>query len=156
MGKITPCLWFDGRVEEAIDFYISVFGEASKGRVSHYGDNMPQPKGAVMTASFTVHGQEFMILNGGPHLKIGPAISFVILCDDQAEVDHYWDALSEGGQAQQCGWLTDRFGVSWQVVPKALPELTLRDPATSQRVMEAVMGMTKLDVAALERAATGA
>ncbi len=154
--KITPFLWFDSNAEEAGNYYVSVFPGAKLGKVARYGEAGPGPKGSVMTASFELFGLEFTALNGGPHYKFSPATSFVIHCDDQNEVDHYWDKLSAGGQVQQCGWLTDRFGVTWQVVPRVLLELIQdKDAAKAKRAMEAMLKMVKLDVAALKRAAAG-
>ena len=156
--KITPCLWFDGRAEEAVKFYTSVFKRSKKGEVARYGDAGPGPKGSVMTATFTIEGQEFMALNGGPEFKFSPAVSFIVHCKNQKRVDYYWDKLMEGGGApQQCGWLTDRFGVSWQVVPTIVPELMRdKDKQKRERVMQAVLKMVKLDVDELKRAAKGA
>jgi predicted 3-demethylubiquinone-9 3-methyltransferase (glyoxalase superfamily) len=155
MSKITPFLWFDGNAEEAVNFYASVFRNAKITGMTRYGDAGPGPKGSVMTASFQLDGLEFTALNGGPQFKFSPATSFVIHCKDQAEVDHYWNKLGvEGGKTSQCGWLDDKFGVTWQVVPTVLLELIKdKDPKKSQRVMRAMMQMTKFDIAALERAA---
>ena len=158
MQKITPFLWFDSQAEEAAKFYTTVFRNSKLDRVVRYGDGGPGPKGTVMVAEFTLDGQQFVALNGGPHYKITPAISFVINCRDQADVDHYWDKLtSDGGQPVQCGWLTDKFGVSWQVVPTILNQL-MADPdkAKAARVTQAMMKMVKLDVAKLEEAAAAA
>jgi predicted 3-demethylubiquinone-9 3-methyltransferase (glyoxalase superfamily) len=156
--KITPMLWFDGAAEEAARFYVSVFNDASIGRISRYGPGAPLPEGTVLTVEFTLEGQRFTALNGGPEFSFSPAISFVVGCETQEEVDHFWDGLSEGGppEAQQCGWLQDRFGVSWQVVPDALPRfLTDPDPARSRRTFEAMLRMKKLDIEALRRAHDG-
>jgi len=156
MPKITPCLWFDGQAEEAMNFYVSIFKDSKVGTVSRYGDAGPGPKGSVMVATFQLEGQEFMGLNGGPQYTFSPAISFMVNCKTQDEVDHLWDKLSEGGQIQQCGWLQDKFGVSWQIVPTALMELMRdKDPAKSKRVMEAMLKMKKLDIAELRRAYEG-
>ena len=156
MQKITPFLWFDGKAEEAMRFYTSVFPDSKAGTVTRYGEAGPGPKGSVMTATFTLFGQEFIALNGGPLFPLTPAVSFVVSCDTQREVDHYWEKLSAGGQTQQCGWLTDRFGLSWQIVPTAMGRLMEGgDAARSNRVMKAMLGMTKLDIAALEKAYQG-
>ena len=157
MQRITPCLWFDGRAEEAVRFYTSVFRRSKKGDVARYGEAGPGAKGSVMTALFEIEGQEFMALNGGPEFQFTPAISFVVHCKSQKRVDYYWDRLMEGGGSpQQCGWLTDRFGVSWQIVPTVLTELMKdRSAKKRERVMKAVLGMVKLDVAALKKAAKG-
>lgn len=153
MQKITPCLWFDGQAEEAMNFYVSVFQHASIERIIRYGETGPGAKGAVMTASFRLAGQAFVALNGGPQFTISPAISLVVNCETQDEVDEYWEKLSEGGQPQQCGWVTDKYGVSWQIVPTVLPALLSDgDPAKSQRVMQAMLQMKKLDLSALRRA----
>ena len=148
MQKITPFLWFDGKAEEAMNFYVSIFKNSKVGRVTRYGEGGPGPKGTVMSATFQLDGQEFFALNGGPQFTFTPAISLMIDCEDQAEIDHFWAGLVEGGKPGRCGWLVDRFGVSWQVVPKALPSLLSRSPA----VMKAMLGMEKLNIAALERA----
>jgi predicted 3-demethylubiquinone-9 3-methyltransferase (glyoxalase superfamily) len=154
--KITPFLWFDNQAEEAVAFYLSVFKHAKAGPVSRYGDAGPGPDGTVMVASFEVDGLTFNALNGGPQYEFTEAISFQIPCKDQAEVDWYWDRLCEGGEPGPCGWLKDKFGVSWQVVPEALPALIgSQDPARAKRATEAMLKMGKLDIAALEAAATG-
>jgi predicted 3-demethylubiquinone-9 3-methyltransferase (glyoxalase superfamily) len=157
MSKITPFLWFNGNAEEAVNFYASVFKDAKITGMTRYGDAGPGPKGSVMTANFQLDGLEFTALNGGPQFQFSPATSFVIHCKDQEEVDHYWNKLGvEGGKTNQCGWLDDKFGVTWQVVPTVLLELIKdKDAKKSQRVMMAMMQMTKLDIAALERAAAG-
>ena len=153
MQKITPFLWFDGTAEEAMNFYTSIFKNSKKGHVSRYGEAGPGPKGTVMSATFELEGQQFMALNGGPHFKFSPAISFLVDCKTQQEVDELWAKLSEGGQIQQCGWLTDKFGLTWQIVPSILGELLGdKDPAKSQRVMKAMMQMKKLDIDGLKRA----
>jgi len=153
MQRITPFLWFDNQAEEAMNFYVSIFTNSKTGTVTHYGDGMPLPKETVMTASFELDGQEFVALNGGPMFKFTEAISFVVNCDTQEEVDRNWEKLSEGGETSQCGWLKDKYGLSWQVVPTALQEMLQGDdPARSQRVMDAVMKMQKLDLATLKRA----
>jgi len=152
--KITPFLWFDGNAEEAVNYYLSVFPEAKLGEVSRYGEGMPMPAGTVLVANFTLFGQEFGAINAGPEFKFTEAISFMIDCKDQAEVDYYWDKLTaNGGEPSQCGWLKDKFGLSWQVVPSALGELmTDPDPAKANRVTQALMQMGKIDIATLEAA----
>jgi predicted 3-demethylubiquinone-9 3-methyltransferase (glyoxalase superfamily) len=153
MQKMTNCLWFDGQAEDAMNFYLSVFKTSKAGAVSRYGKNAPRPEGSVMVASFEINGQNFMALNGGPHFKFTPAISFVVNCDTQAEIDDLWDKLGAGGAPQQCGWLTDKFGVSWQVVPSILGDLMkTANAAQSGRVMSAFMQMTKFDIAKLQQA----
>jgi predicted 3-demethylubiquinone-9 3-methyltransferase (glyoxalase superfamily) len=149
--KITPCLWFDDRIEEAVRFYVEVFKDAEIRRIDHY------PDGRILTMMFRLRNQEYIALNGGDHYKFTPAISFSVDCEDQAEVDYFWDRLLEGGgREDNCGWLQDRFGLSWQIVPEALPRLlALPDRAAAGRVMEAMLKMQKIDVAALERAAAG-
>lgn len=157
MPKITPFLWFDSNAEEAVNFYVSVFKNSKIENISRYGDAGPGPKGSVMTATFQLDGQHFMALNGGPHYKITPAISFMVNCESQAEVDELWDKLVAGGQPMACGWLTDRFGVSWQITPRILNELLRdKDPAKAQRVMQAMMQMIKIDIQALKDAYAGA
>lgn len=153
MQKISTCLWFDGRAEEAMTFYTSVFGNSKAGKVTRYGDAGPGAKGSVMTATFELEGRSFMALNGGPNFSFTPAVSMVVNCETQDELDDTWDKLLEGGAPQQCGWLTDRFGLSWQVIPTVLPELVTGDPARADRVMQALMKMVKLDIAGLQRAA---
>ena len=154
MQKITPFLWFDGNAEEAMNFYTSIFRNAKVGSVSRFGEAGPGPAGGVLTASFELEGLQFTALNGGPHFKFNEAISFHVACESQDEVDYFWETLGAGGQIQQCGWLKDKFGVSWQIVPTALPRL-LGDPDRSKanRVMQAMLQMKKLEIAALERAA---
>jgi len=153
MQKITPFLWFDHQAEEAMNFYVSIFRNSKVLTVNRYGDAGPGPKGSVMTASFLLDGQEFVALNGGPVYQISPAISFVVNCETQQEVDDMWDKLGAGGQELQCGWLTDKFGVSWQVVPTLLVKLLSDpDPVKSARVMQAMLQMKKIDIAALQRA----
>ncbi|BCP52458.1 VOC family protein [Kaistia sp. 32K] len=153
MQKITPFLWFDGQAEEAANFYVSVFKNGRLGQVSRYGDAGPGPAGSVMVASFEIEGLTFTALNGGPHFKFTPAVSFLVDCKSQEEVDYFWDRLSEGGRTDQCGWLQDKFGLSWQVVPRVLIEL-LNDPdrGKSQRVMAAMMQMTKIEISKLHEA----
>jgi predicted 3-demethylubiquinone-9 3-methyltransferase (glyoxalase superfamily) len=148
--KITPFLWFDSEAEEAAKFYVSVFKNSKMGQVARYGDSGPGPKGSVMTAAFEIEGQKFIALNGGPLFKFTEAVSFVVNCKTQKEIDQYWDKLTSGGGKEvQCGWLKDRFGLSWQIIPEALPRLVGKNPA---QVMGALMKMVKLDIAALERA----
>ena len=157
MQKITPFLWFDGNAEEAVNFYTSIFPKSKIVSVSRHGDAGPGPKGTVMDMTFELEGQQFMALNGGPQFKFTPAISLLVRCKTQAEVDRYWDKLSAGGQTIECGWLQDKFGVSWQIVPTVLFEMmTDKDPKKADRVMSAMMEMKKLDIAGLERAYEGA
>ena len=154
--SITPCLWFDTKGEEAAAFYTSVFPRSRVLEVSHYGEAGPRPAGTVMMVSFELDGQQFLALNGGPEFTFNESISFTIDCADQAEVDHYWSRLSEGGEEGPCGWLKDRYGVSWQVVPNRLPQLLRHsDPELAQRVMAAMLQMRKIEIDALERAAAG-
>ena len=156
MPRITPCLWFDGQAEEAAKFYTSVFKKSKIKEVTRSGDAGPGPKGGVMTVSFELDGQPFLALNGGPQFRFNEAVSLVVRCKSQKRVDEYWAKLTEGGEESMCGWLKDRFGLSWQIVPTALPKLLAqRDPAKARRVMDAMLKMRKLDVAALERAAKG-
>ena len=151
--KITPFLWFDGKAEEAANFYVSVFENAKINSVSRYGEDSPGAAGTVMTVSFELDGQEFVALNGGPEYTFTPAVSFSIDCKTQAEVDHFWDRLTEGGRPIQCGWLQDKFGLSWQVVPSVLPELLQDDDdAKSDAVMQAMLKMVKLDIKTLQDA----
>jgi len=158
VSKITPCLWFDGNAEEAANFYVSLLPDSRVGTVSRSpADNPSTPAGAVLLVDFTLAGQNFTGLNGGPEFKFTEAISFVIDCEDQAEVDRLWEALiANGGSPSQCGWLKDRFGMSWQIVPRQLGEmLGDPDPEKSRRAMEAMLEMTKIDVDALRRAFEG-
>jgi len=157
MPSITPCLWFDTEGEDAAKLYTSVFPNSRIVEVARYGSAGPRPEGTVMTVSFELDGQPFLALNGGPEFTFSEAVSFQIDCADQVEVDHYWEKLSEGGEKGPCGWLKDRFGLSWQIVPRVLTEL-LSDPdrEKSQRVMAAMLEMGKLEIAELERAATAA
>jgi predicted 3-demethylubiquinone-9 3-methyltransferase (glyoxalase superfamily) len=156
MQKITPFLWFDANAEEAVAFYTSIFPNSSIQGGDRYKKDTPGTEGTVMLISFTLNGQAFTALNGGPIYKFTPAISFLVSCEDQAEVDHYWERLTEGGQAVQCGWLTDKYGVSWQIVPKALDELLADpDPQKTYRVMQAMLKMVKLDIAGLRKASEG-
>jgi predicted 3-demethylubiquinone-9 3-methyltransferase (glyoxalase superfamily) len=151
--KVTPFLWFDHQAEEAAQFYVSVFPNSRILEVNRYGDVGPRPKGSVMTVVFELDGQAFTALNAGPQYRFNPAVSFMIDCADQAEVDHYWSKLTAGGEEVACGWLTDKYGLSWQVTPRRLIELvTSPDKAKANRAMEAMMRMKKIDIAALERA----
>ncbi len=151
--KITPFLWFDNNAEEAMNFYVSVFKNAEVLSVSRYGEAGPGPEGSVMVASFRLNGQEFMALNGGPQFTFTEAVSFLIDCQSQEEVDYFWDRLSEGGEAGPCGWLKDRFGLSWQVVPSVLGEMLQdTDREKANRVMQAMLQMSKLDIATLQHA----
>lgn len=155
MPKITPFLWFDNQAEEAAKFYTSVFKNSKMGEVRRYGDAGPGPKGSVMTASFSIEGVEFTALNAGPLFKFNESVSFVVHCKTQAEVDEYWSKLTaDGGQESQCGWLKDKFGLSWQITPDRLLELISdKDVAKSQRAMQAMMQMQKIDIAKIEQAA---
>ena len=157
--KITPCLWFDNQAEEAAKFYVSLFENSAMGAVTRYGKEgfevHGRPEGSVLSVNFSLEGQEFTALNGGPHFKFSEAISFVVKCETQTEVDHYWDELGEGGdeRARQCGWLKDKYGVSWQIVPAALFEMMAgTDRIKSERAMRAMLQMKKLDLATLRRA----
>lgn len=154
MSKITPFLWFDDNAEEAIEFYTSIFPDSSVRDVQHHGPEVPGPTGKVMTATINLNGTDLMVLNGGPYFSFTEAISLFVECADQAEVDHYWEALlADGGEPSQCGWLKDKFGLSWQIVPAALGELAGGpDPAKSAAVMQAMLKMVKLDVAGLQEA----
>jgi predicted 3-demethylubiquinone-9 3-methyltransferase (glyoxalase superfamily) len=152
-GKITPFLWFDGRAEEAANFYVSIFKNAKITNISRYTENSPGEAGTAMTVEFELDGEAFIALNGGPAYTFTPAVSFSIDCKDQAEVDHFWDRLSDGGQTIQCGWLADKFGLSWQVVPSVLPELLKSDDEEkADAVMQAMLTMIKLDIATLQEA----
>jgi predicted 3-demethylubiquinone-9 3-methyltransferase (glyoxalase superfamily) len=156
MQKITPFLWFDGKAEEAANFYVSIFKNSKIGTVNRYGEHGPGPKGTVMIATFQIDGQDFIALNGGPQFKFSAAISFVVNCETQEEVDHFWEKLSAGGEKRQCGWLQDQFGISWQIVPTALPKLMSGpDREKTGRVMQAMMQMTKIDIKLLEKAFQG-
>ena len=156
MQRISPCLWFDGQAEEAANFYVSVFGNSKLGDIMRFGAGGPGPAGSVLSVTFQLEGQEFIALNGGPHFKFTPALSLFVKCRAQTEVDELWEKLSAGGQTQKCAWLTDRYGVSWQIVPTVLGELLqLKDPEKAKKVMQAMMQMDKIDIAALKRAAAG-
>jgi predicted 3-demethylubiquinone-9 3-methyltransferase (glyoxalase superfamily) len=157
MPKITPFLWFNHEAETAAKFYVSVFKRNSKIKIiTRYGDSGPGPKGSVMTVAFQLDGQDFLALNGGPVFKFTEAISLVVNCANQKEIDWFWRRLSQGGEEIQCGWLKDRYGLCWQITPANLPKLiTSKDPARTDRVMKAMYGMVKLDLAALEAAYAG-
>jgi predicted 3-demethylubiquinone-9 3-methyltransferase (glyoxalase superfamily) len=156
MPKITPFLWFEDQAEEAARFYASIFEDARIGRITRYGAAGPRKPGTVMTVEFELDGQKFVALNGGPEFKFTEAISFSVECETQEEVDELWEKLSEGGEQGPCGWLKDRYGMSWQVNPRVLSEmLDDPDPARSQRVMQAMMGMKKIDIGGLRRAYDG-
>ena len=156
MQKITPFLWFDDKAEEAMNFYISVFKNSKALGISRYGEAGPGPKGSVMTATFELDGLELIALNGGPHFKFTEAISLSINCETQEEVDELWDKLSEGGEKGRCGWLKDKYGLSWQVNPTALGRMLAEpDPEKSKRVVAAMLQMDKLDIATLQRAYDG-
>jgi len=158
MQKITPFLWFDDNAEEAVKFYTSIFKNSKIGKIARYdkaGEKVAgRPAGSVMTVEFQLEGQEFVALNGGPHFKFTEAISFVVNCETQEEVDYYWEKLSTGGKEVQCGWLKDKYGLSWQIVPTVLGELLSdKDAAKSQRIIQAVLQMVKLDIKKLKQAA---
>ena len=157
LNKITPCLWFDTQGEEAAKFYTSIFNNSRIVEVTRYGSAGPRPEGMVMVVSFELDGQPFIALNGGPEFTFDEAISFEVNCDSQEEVDEFWTKLSAGGEESVCGWLKDKYGVSWQIVPTILNELIRDpDPERAQRAMKAILGMKKLDVAELKRAADSA
>ena len=156
MQKITPFLWFDGKAEEAMNFYVSIFKNSKVVKVTRCGDAGPGPKGSVMSATFQLEGQDFFALNGGPHFTFTPAISLFVNCETQAEVDELWQKLSDGGKEERCGWLKDRFGLSWQIIPSALGKLMNDpDPQKASRVMMAMLQMGKIDIAGLQRAYDG-
>lgn len=156
-NAITTCLWFDTEGEEAATFYTSVFANSRVLDIARYGDAGPRPAGTVMTVSFELDGNQFVALNGGPDFRFNEAISFQVSCETQDEVDHFWTKLSDGGEEGPCGWLKDKYGVSWQIVPSILPKLLGdADPKRSQQAMAAMLGMKKLDIAELKRAADGA
>jgi predicted 3-demethylubiquinone-9 3-methyltransferase (glyoxalase superfamily) len=157
MPRITPNLWFDTEGLDAAEFYCSIFPNSEIRTVSHYTDAGPRPAGTVLTVDFVLDGQELTAINGGPEFTFDEAISLAINCKDQDEIDYYWTKLTEGGEESQCGWLKDRYGLSWQVVPEGIDELMLDpDPGRAERAMKAMLGMKKLDVAALRAAADGA
>jgi predicted 3-demethylubiquinone-9 3-methyltransferase (glyoxalase superfamily) len=153
MQKITPCLWFDNNAEEAMNFYVSIFKNSKTGTITRYGDAGPGAKGTVMSVTFQLDGQEFFALNGGPLFKFTEAVSFFVNCETQAEVDELWEKLLEGGQPSQCGWLKDKYGLSWQIIPAVLIKM-LRDenPGKAKKVMEAMLQMTKIDISLLQQA----
>lgn len=156
MQKITPYLWFDDQAEEAAQFYTSVFKNSKITVISRYGDNGQKPQGSVMTVSFQLEGQEFVALNGGPHFTFSPAISFYVNCETQEEVDELWDKLLAGGEEEQCGWLRDKFGVSWQIIPNRLIDmLTSSDAEKAQRAMDAMLQMVKIDLSKIKQAYDG-
>jgi predicted 3-demethylubiquinone-9 3-methyltransferase (glyoxalase superfamily) len=153
MQKITPCLWFNDQAEEAARFSTSLFTNATIGEITHYGEGSPRPKGSVLTVRFQLDGQEFLALNGGPQFPFTEAVSFIVHCETQEELDRMWEKLSEGGEAGQCGWLKDHYGLSWQIVPTVLPTmLSDPNPARAERVLQAVMRMQKRDITELEEA----
>ena len=154
MQKITPFLWFDGNAEEAANFYISIFKNSKMGTISRYGDAGPGAKGSVMSVTFQLEGQEFFALNGGPQFKFTPAISLFVNCETQQEVDDLWEKLSAGGRTDRCGWLQDKFGLSWQIIPAVLGQLLGdKDPQRAKRAMQAMLQMTKIDINKLQQAA---
>ncbi len=156
MQSISPCLWFDGRAEEAAAFYVSVFKNSRLVGTTHYVEGSPGPTGSVMTVRFILDGQEFEAINGGPQFSFTPAISFIVNCHTQEEIDRLWSRLTDDGQEVQCGWLTDKFGVSWQIVPEVLYEMiNSSDAAAAQRATTAMLGMVKLDIGELQRAYHG-
>lgn len=155
-NQITPCLWFDNQAEEAVNFYASIFKNSKIGKASHYSKNAPLPEGTVLTIPFQLNGQDFLALNGGPVFRFSEAISFIVKCETQSEINDYWDKLSNGGQIQECGWLKDKFGLSWQIVPAQLTEMMQSDDSEkSNRVMQAIMQMVKLDIEKLQNAYNG-
>ena len=157
LQKITPCLWFNDNGEEAVKYYTSIFPNSKIKDVAYYGEAgakaSGRPKGSIMTMLFEIEGQEFMALNGGPYFKFTGAISLVVNCENQTEIDRYWDTLSADKDAEQCGWLKDKFGISWQIVPRMVGEIMLENSQKSERVMQALMTMKKIDIAVLKQAA---
>jgi predicted 3-demethylubiquinone-9 3-methyltransferase (glyoxalase superfamily) len=153
MQKITPFLWFNGQAEEAANLYTSLFKNSKIGSIARYGEAGPGPKGTVMSVTFQLNGQEFIALNGGPQFTFSPAISFLVSCETQEEVDRLWEKLSEGGRKDRCGWLQDKYGLSWQIVPSVLGTMLHdKDPEKSRKVMKAMLQMDKIDIARLEQA----
>jgi predicted 3-demethylubiquinone-9 3-methyltransferase (glyoxalase superfamily) len=156
MSRITPFLWFDNNAEEAVQFYTSIFKNSKVLETARYGEGGPGPKGSIMTMKFKLNGQEFIALNGGPHFKFNESISFVVDCETQEEVDDYWEKLTAGGKEIQCGWLKDKYGLSWQIVPMILGQLMSdKDPKKSKRVVQAMLKMVKIDIEGLKRAYQG-
>jgi predicted 3-demethylubiquinone-9 3-methyltransferase (glyoxalase superfamily) len=156
MQKITPFLWFDGKAEEAMNFYVSIFKNSKVGTVTRYGEGGPGPQGTVMSVTFQLDGQDFFALNGGPLFTFSPAISFFVNCETQQEVDELWEKLSEGGKKERCGWLKDKYGLSWQIIPSALGKLLHdKDAGKAKRVMEAMLQMDKIDTTRLQQAYDG-
>lgn len=156
MQKITPFLWFNGQAEEAARFYTTLFKDSQMGSVARFGKGAPMPEGMVMTVSFTLFGHNFLAMNGGPQYQFSPAISYVVSCESQEEIDRYWEGLSDGGTIQSCGWLQDRYGMSWQIVPHNMGTLMAHpDKERTARVMQAMMQMKKLDMGILEAAFAG-
>lgn len=156
MQKITPFLWFDGKAEEAVNFYVSIFKNSKVVKLTRFGEAGPGPKGSVMSATFQLDGQEFFALNGGPQFGFTPAISFFVNCETQEEVDELWDKLSAGGKKERCGWLKDKYGLSWQIIPSILGRLLQdKDPAKANRVMTALLQMDKIDIKRLQQAHDG-
>jgi predicted 3-demethylubiquinone-9 3-methyltransferase (glyoxalase superfamily) len=154
--KITPFLWFDSQAEEAANFYVSIFKNSKVGRVTRYGEGAPGPKGTAMSVTFELDGQEFYALNGGPHYTFTPAISFFVNCETQQEVDELWEKLSAGGEESRCGWLKDKYGLSWQIIPSALGKMLQdKDPTKARRVMEAMLQMGKIGIDRLQQAYDG-
>ena len=152
MQKITPFLWFNDQAEEAMNFYVSIFKDSKVGKVTRYGDAGPGAKGTVMSATFQLEGQEFFALNGGPQFSFTPAISFFVNCETQGEVDELWEKLSAGGQTQRCGWLKDKYGLSWQIIPSALGRMLQDQDAAKARVMQAMLQMDKIEIEGLQQA----
>ena len=157
MQKITPCLWFDDKAEEAMKFYVSIFKNSKIGNIAHYGKEgakiSGRPEGSVMTATFEIEGEEFMALNGGPYFKLNEAVSFIVNCRTQEEVDKFWDKLSDGGEKGVCGWLKDKYGLSWQIVPTVLAEMMQdKDSERTNRVMQAILQMKKIEIEGIQQA----